>query len=172
MKRKIMLLILGGWLVGTVLVGLMAAENFWIIDRLLQSPSPSLQQDVAQLPSGEARVMLRHLASELNRFWFETWGWIELGLAVVLLAMAFRTLPRPSVLTGLGIMLAITIAMAFYLTPQIIAVGRPLDFVPREPAPPVLAEFGQLHAAYSILDLGKLLVGIWMAVVLVRSDPG
>ncbi len=166
-----MLLILGGWLVGTVLVGAMAAENFWIIDRLLHLPSPSLQHDVAQLPQGEGRVMLRHLASELNRFWFETWGWIEMGLAVVLLAMAFRALPKPSVLLGLGIMLAIAVAMAFYLTPQIIAVGRPLDFVPREPAPPGLAEFGRLHAAYSILDLGKLLIGIWMAVAVVRSGP-
>jgi hypothetical protein len=74
-------------------------------------------------------------------------------------------------LTGLGILLAITIAMAFYLTPQIIAVGRPLDFVPREPAPPALVQFGRLHAAYSILDLGKLLIGIWMAVIFVRSGP-
>ena len=166
-----MLLILGGWLVGTVLVGAMAAENFWIIDRLLLSPSPSLQHDVAQLPQGEARVMLRHLASELNRFWFEVWGWIELGLAVALLTMAFCGLPKPSVLIGLGIMLAIAVAMAFYLTPQIVAIGRPLDFVPREPAPAGLAEFGRLHAAYSILDLGKLLIGIWMAVRFVRSGP-
>jgi hypothetical protein len=166
-----MLLILGSWLVGTVLVGVMAAENFWIIDRLLRSPSPALQRDVVQLPPGEARVLLRHLASELNRFWFETWGWIELALAATLLIMALRTRPRPAVLTGLGILLAITIAMAFYLTPQIIAVGRPLDFVPREPAPPALAKFGRLHAAYSILDLGKLLIGIWMAVIFVRSGP-
>ena len=172
MTRKIMLLILGGWLAGTVLVGAMAAENFWIIDRLLQSPSPSLQHDVAQLPPGEARVMLRHLASELNRFWFEVWGWIELALAVALLAMAFRALPKPSVLISLGIMLAIAVAMAFYLTPQIIAVGRPLDFVPREPTPPSLAEFGRLHAAYSVWDLGKLVIGIWMAVLFVRARPG
>ena len=49
------------------------------------------------------------------------------------------------------------------------AVGRALDFVPREPAPPALPAFGRLHAAYTLLDLAKLLVGVWMAVALVRE---
>jgi hypothetical protein len=60
--------------------------------------------------------------------------------------------------------------MQFYLTPKIVELGRSLDFVPREPPPPGLSQFGWLHAAYSILTLVKLAAGIWVAVALIRSD--
>ncbi|MEK7735069.1 MAG: hypothetical protein AAB329_06470, partial [Pseudomonadota bacterium] len=41
-------------------------------------------------------------------------------------------------------------------------IGRGLDFVSREPPPPDLGRFGALHAAYSVLDVLKLLLGIWL----------
>jgi hypothetical protein len=71
---------------------------------------------------------------------------------------------------GFAVMLVITIAMQLYLVPRIVDVGRTLDFIPRDPAPPQLSTFGILHAAYSALDLIKLLVGFWMAWCLLRSS--
>jgi len=167
-NRGIMALILGGWLLGTILVAGMAAENFWMIDRLVGSDGHrSFHEKVVALPPGEAREMLRYLSSELNRFWFQIWGWAEASFGVALLAMATR-LKHRKLLIGFALMLAVVAVTNFYLTPRIIEVGRALDFVPREPPPPGLAEFGRLHAAYSLLDLAKLLVGFWMAVVLSR----
>jgi hypothetical protein len=163
-----MALLLGSWLLGTILVAGMAAENFWMIDRLVGSDGhPSFHEKVVALPPGEAREMLRYLSSELNRFWFQIWGWAEACFAVALLAMATR-LKHRKLLSGFALMLAAVALTNFYLTPRIIEVGRALDFVPREPPPPSLAEFGRLHAAYSILDLAKLLVGFWMAIALLR----
>ena len=168
--RIVMGVLLGGWLFGTVLVGAVAAENFFMIDRLLNSVESSRQflNDAAQLPPGEARLMLRHLASELNRFYFQAWEWIELVLGGTLLALAALNLKSKKLVIGFVLMVAITLFMRFYLTPGLILVGRLLDFAPRNPPPPGLAYFGLLHATYSTLALVKLFIGIWMAVVLVR----
>jgi len=164
-----MSLLLGGWLLGTLLVAGVAAENFFMIDRLLHSSAhPSFESAVAALPSGEARAMLRYLSSELNRYYFEVWGWMQLGLALPLLAGAFKLRQRKLVI-GFSLMLPLVAVMIFYLTPQIVSIGRSLDFVPREPPPPGLAAFGRLHAAYSFLDLALLLAGGWMAVGLIRN---
>ena len=171
--RTGMSLLLGAWLAGTIVVGFVAAENFWIIDRLLAtSLSPGFHKDVGMLPAGEARAMLRYLVSEQNRFYFVWWGWAEAILGLVLLAMALR-LRRGRLAMGFILMLTITVAMQLYLTPRIVLVGRVLDFVPRDPAPPQLATFGLLHAAYSTLDLVKLMAGFWLAWLLIRwrSEP-
>jgi hypothetical protein len=162
-------LILGGWLVGMIIIGAMAAENFWMIDRLLESPShPRFHEAVAQLPEGQARLMMRYLSSELNRFWFRAWEWVELVFGIALLLLSLGRPRRRSIVIACSLMLAVVLLTAFYLTPEIVDIGRQLDFVPRDPEPPALEQFGRLHAAYSMLDVFKLAVGIWMAVALLR----
>jgi hypothetical protein len=166
--RTAMSLLLGGWLIGTILIAFVAAQNFWVVDRLLAtSLHPAFHKDVGLLPAGEARAMMRYVVSEQNRFYFVMWGWTEAALGLALLAMALR-LKSGRMVLGFALMLAITAAMQLYLTPRIVDVGRALDFVPREPAPPSLRAFGILHAAYSSLDLIKLALGAWMAWLLLR----
>ena len=171
--RTVIAFLLGAWMLGTVLLGGVASENFFMIDRLLDSSSrshPSFQKDAAQLPPGEARVMLRYVSSELNRFYFNVWGWFELGLASLAVLLAVRgSLPRRFTI-GLGLMLMLVAVMTLYVTPRITEVGRGLDFVPRNPAPPSLAQFGVLHAAYSFMDLAKLGIGIWLGALLMRGE--
>jgi hypothetical protein len=164
-------------MLGTVLLGAVASENFFMIDRLLDSSSvsssrshPSFQKDAAQLPPGEARLMLRYVSSELNRFYFNVWGWFELGLASLALLLVVRGSMQSKFTIGFGVMLALVAVMTIYITPRITEVGRALDFVPRNPVPPSLAEFGMLHAAYSFMDLAKLGIGIWLAVDLMRGE--
>ncbi|MBI4463795.1 MAG: hypothetical protein HY647_03725 [Acidobacteria bacterium] len=173
MLRLAMGLILGGWLLGTLMVAGIAAQNFRMVDRLLHSASQTaLQQRTAGIPAGEVRLLLRHLASELNRFYFRAWGWVELVLGAGLLLCAMGGFQDRRLTAGFAVMLGLVAVGAFYLVPRLIEVGRSLDFVPREPVPPALVLFGRLHAAYTGLDIVKLLVGIWMAVVLVRLGPG
>ena len=171
--RTVIAFLLGAWLLGTVLLGGVASENFFMIDRLMDSPSrshPSFQKDAAQLPPGEARVMLRYVSSELNRFYFNVWGWFELGLASLAVLLAVRGSMQTKFTIGLGVILGLVAVMTIYITPRITEVGRGLDFVPRNPAPPSLAEFGMLHAAYSLMDLAKLGIGIWLGALLMRGE--
>src|SRR5262249_38211071 len=113
--------------------------------------------------------MLRYLASEQNRFYFVWWGWAEVVFGIITLILA-ATAKDVRLIAGFAAMLIISLALQLYLTPRIVVVGRALDFVPREPAPPELSTFGMLHAAYSTLDLIKLVVGIWLAWILLRTQ--
>ncbi|MBI2819684.1 MAG: hypothetical protein HYX73_06875 [Acidobacteria bacterium] len=168
--RTAMSFLLGGWLIGTILVGFVAAENFWLIDRLLlTSLHPTFHEDVGMLPAGEARAMLRYLASEQNRFFFVWWGWAEAVLGIVLLLMAARS-SSGRLLLGFALMLALVAVSQLYLTPRIVEVGRSLDFVPREPPPPNLRSFSLLHAVYSAIDLIKLAIGGWMTWLLLKQS--
>lgn len=171
--RALMAFLLGSLLVGIILIGFVAAENFFVVDRLLEAPASTrfreeLQQRLAPLPDGDARVVLRYLSSELNRFYFRVWGGAEVLLGAVLLGLAARSGNDRTLTIGAGVMLALSLLMTFYLTPQLVDVGRAIDFVPRDPPPPELRQFGMLHGAYSVLDLAKLLLGIWLTVRLVR----
>ena len=44
----------------------------------------------------------------------------------------------------------------------LVSRGRSLDFVPRDPAPQGMQRFWVLHAAYTSLEMIKLLVGVWV----------
>lgn len=176
--RITLALLLGAWLMGTLLLAGVASENFFIIDRLLNSSAsssfsshPAFQKDVAQLPPGEARITLRYVSSEMNRLYFVVWGWIELVIAVLVLALAMESVRRMKFTIVFSLMLLAVAVMVFYITPEITQVGRALDYVPRDPKPPELAHFGMLHGLYSVLDLLKLVLGFWMAAALVRLPP-
>ncbi len=172
MKRDIALLLIGGWLLGIAAMAAVAMQNFYTIDRLLEAmPNATFAQGVQVLEidrEGAAREFLRYLSSELNRLFFMGWGIAEtvIGVAVFGLLWGF---PQKRVRWAALAMLALTAVLTFVVTPPIVGVGRMLDFVPRDPPPPELATFGLLHAAYSIVDGVKLVLGMAMAFWIVRE---
>ena len=50
-----------------------------------------------------------------------------------------------------------------------LSLGRSLDFVPRDPAPPGMQKFWILHAAYTSLEMVKLLVAVVVTWWITRS---
>jgi len=169
MKQRWALVLMGAWLMGTVCTSVVATENFYTIDRLLAgSPNRSFTTAVQQLGQPQARDLLRYLSSELNRLYFRLWNGAQLVLAVLVLWLMVGSprqdpvAARPAI-QGVIAMLAIVVLMLVWLTPSIVSLGRSLDFVPRDPAPPGMQRFWILHAAYTSLEMIKLLVGVWVA---------
>ena len=166
MKQRWALVIMGAWLMGTVCTSVVATENFYTIDRLLAgSPNGSFTSAVQQLGRPQARDVLRYLSSELNRLYFQMWNVAQLALGVLVLWLVIGPAREGpvrvrSAAAGVIAMLAITVAMLVWLTPAIVTLGRSLDFVPRDPAPPGMQRFWVLHAAYTSLEMLKLVVGI------------
>ncbi len=70
---------------------------------------------------------------------------------------------------GVLMMLGVVLLMLVYLTPSIVTLGRSLDFVPRDPAPPGMSRFWVFHAAYTSLEMLKLLVGAVVTIALARQ---
>ena len=68
MKTRWALFVMGAWTMGSICMSVVATENFYTIDRLLQTSSQE-RSCMAAVRSSEhaARDLLRYLSSELNR---------------------------------------------------------------------------------------------------------
>lgn len=158
---------------GSVFMDLIAVQNFRSVDRFLGDPGITAVQDVHTLGKAETRVLLRHLAGEQNRFYFEQWEWIELGLGLCfLLILVFGNRPpKVSILLCLA-MLAIVLAQRAALTPQIGKLGRALDFVATPPTDAQTKMFWMLHGIYSGVELLKIGLGFAIAgLMVIRRQP-
>jgi hypothetical protein len=192
MKQRWALVVMGAWLMGSICTSIVATENFYTVDRLLAASSnAAFTAMVQKLGSPAARELLRYLSSELNRLYFQMWNVAQLVLGVAMLwLLAGSGEQDPAYVLGsdrdtthvrragpfglagkaVMVMLAIVVLMLAYLTPAIVSLGRDLDFVPREPAPPGMSRFWVLHAAYTSLEMIKLLLGAVVAFWIVRSS--
>ena len=167
-KRQWALVLLGAWMAGTICVSVVATQNFYTIDRLLAArANPAFAAVVDRQGATESRDFLRYLSSELNRLYFQLWNvaQIVIGGAVLWLIAGSAKAVRWGVL----MMLAVVLLMLVYLTPAIVTLGRSLDFVPRDPAPPGMSRFWVFHAAYTSLEMLKLLVGAGVTFALARQ---
>jgi len=163
--------LLGAWMAGSIAMATVATQNFATVDRLLtSSPSAPFREYVGQLQAPHGREVLRYLSSELNRLYFQRWNEAQLvlGLLCVGLLSGDHRVSRAR-LVVLG-MLAIVVSMTVWLAPSITELGRVIDFMPRTPPPPEVARFGLFHAAYSSLEIVKLLMGMALAITLIRMD--
>ena len=74
----------------TLLMWLVATANFRTADRVLNRPTPEAAPVLLSLPDAARRPVLRHLASELNRWLFRLWGALQMVLGAAVLALLLR----------------------------------------------------------------------------------
>lgn len=164
-NQIIAIAVLGIWIGITLFMWFAAGRSFATVERVLLSQNPRYVKITKSLTPTDTRELLRNLASEINRTFFSAYGWAQLILGITLLFLLLRQTPRDSTALAItGSMLAIVLILTLVVTPQIIALGRSIDFVPRNPPPPEMGRFGMLHGAYTGLDGIKLLAGVAMLV--------
>lgn len=169
MKTRWALVVMGAWTMGSICMSIVATENFYTIDRLLETTTKAeFDTAVQKLGHGPARDLLRYLSSELNRLYFQMWNIAQLALGMLALWSAGRA---RRIRWGILTMIGIVVLMLAYLTPQIVSLGRSLDFVPRDPAPAGMQRFWILHAAYTSLEMLKLVVGLAVTWWIASSRP-
>ena len=163
---------LGVWLGGTILVSVVAAQNFYTIDRLLaESSNATFTSLVERIGRTDARDVLRYLSSELNRLYFQLWNVTQFVIGTLVFWLLSGNRSVANARWGVVAMLGLVVFMIVWLTPQIVSLGRGLDFVPRDPAPPSLGRFGMFHGLYLILEALKLAIGIVVVYWIGRSRP-
>jgi hypothetical protein len=175
--RRFACLIAGAWLAASLFMAYVATQNFASVDRLLAQPAAQAGEHIRTLGAENARALLRYQVSEQNRWYFEHWETMQLALALVFLATLAGSGTRGWVLLAAALMLAIVVGQKFYLTPQIVSLGRLIDFVPIAPQTPERARFWSLHGAYSSTEVLKWLLGLAVSGKLVlegrrRSGAG
>lgn len=162
--------VLGAWLGASLLMWFVAAGSFSTVDRVLRRAPPEFAQSIAPMGVRQARLALRYLASEINRTCFRAYGWSQLVLGVALVLLLVRQSPRETAsLVMAGLMLGLVLLLTLGVMPEIVRLGRSLDFVPRSPPPPEMNRFQMLHTAYTILDAAKVLIGAGLLVRLLTS---
>jgi len=160
------------WLSGSVFISVIATQNFYTIDRLIdKSPNDVFRVVVETMENPQARDLLRYLSSELNRLYFQYWNLAQLPVGIIALRLV-SSIPRSRLATwGIVAMLCVVLFLMVFITPPILSIGRGLDFVPRIPPPPELRTFGLLHAAYSALTVVNVVLGVLVTLWLQKEHP-
>ena len=156
-----------------ILTDCIAIQNFQSVNRFLADPGLAAIQDIHTLGPDKTRVLLRHLAGEQNRFYFEQWEWVQLALGTsLLLLLVFGNRPPKVAILLTLIMLLIVLVQRAGLTPQITRLGRVLDYIPPATSSPDRTLFWTLHNAYSAMEIAKLALGFFVAgSLMVRRNP-
>jgi hypothetical protein len=166
-------LLIGAWLAGSLFMDVTAIVNFRSVDRFLADPGIPSAQLIYGGGHDNTRVLLRRAAGEANGWLFEQWEWIQLvtGL-VLLLVFLFGDRPPKIPMALCLLMIAVVLVERFALTPNILRLGRIIDFLPADPKLPDRMTFGAYHGTYSILDVVKIMFGFAVAgILIVRRKP-
>jgi hypothetical protein len=146
--------VLGVWLGGSLILGAVVAYNFSGIDDLFER-NPRLQEPAGFSPGDvnakKTSVLWVH-SSELNRVFFEVWNRAQLVLGALSVGLALWSRGSRLAVVLLVVASALVAVTHWTLEPQIVELGRQLDFMPRDPPPPVLNEFQRYHGAYFMAE--------------------
>jgi hypothetical protein len=159
--RRFACFLLGVWLAGSCFMAVVATQNFRSVDRLLDLPAPVAAQEIKVMGRSLARMFLRYQVSEQNRWYFETWESLQIGLGLIFfLLLLFGSTESKFSLTLALLMLLMVVCQRAFLTPTMTFFGRAIDFVPETTPSTERTRFWVLHTAYTGLELAKCGLGL------------
>ncbi len=165
--RRFSVLILGVWVGLSLAMFFVATQNFVSVDRILEAPAEGAAKILDRLGPGQARALLRHQAAELNRFYFDSYGLVQVLLSALLAVALLFAAQRNRVILGIGAALFLLVCFQkAYLTPEITALGRSFDFGAPGTVFPTRTRFRNFHMAFNITEIAKtvllLIIGVKM----------
>ena len=165
---RLLLCLLGSWIVLTITMGFLASGNFRVLD---PARLRNADEVFREIPAGqERRQDLRYAASELNRYYFRIYSAVHLVIAAAALALHGWSRQRSRWITlGLAACTVTAVLYLVWLTPALVDLGRAIDFMPRDPEPPQVVGFYRLHRLDVALELTKLVVLASITVGLIRQ---
>lgn len=126
--RRFSTLLIGMWLAGAAFMAWMSFHNPRV-DDLMKQGNAKAQHEYQNADRARARTLLAHQAAELNRYYTSNWELVQLALGVVLAVnLLFATNGNKLVMTLCMAAIAITAIQYITFTPQIIEIGRGVDF--------------------------------------------
>lgn len=162
-SRRFACFLLGIWLGCELLLGWAAMANSRSANRALAGANARAAAQLRQLGPGLGPA-LRYQAEEQTRGLLEDWGTAQVALGgFLLLFLLFATEARQDALALALLMLALSAGEWVFLTPELVTLGRRLDFVAAGAEIPErikLARFGNIYLGIEAL---KWAAGLWLA---------
>ena len=150
---------MGAWLAGMVFMLVLPARNLASVDELLQTPSPQAAELLEKVEEADARPLLIHYASELNRWLVRNWERVQLGLGLALLLCLFFGVEGKRFTMVLCLLMLATVAfLHWFLTPEIEKLAAAVDFA--APDAPSVARDRLRSLRGRLLDRGRHEAGL------------
>jgi hypothetical protein len=152
------------WLGGCLLMAWVAMDSFRSVDRVLLQPDPAAAIQLKALAPGSARMLFRYQVAEQNRATFQNWEMIQIALGIaffLFLLLGTKEGKFPMILVL--VMLGLVMVQRFLLTPELIGLGRNLDFAPASAALGEREKFRVVHGAYTGFEISKWVAGLMLA---------
>ncbi|MGH9663472.1 MAG: hypothetical protein ACRD9L_03495 [Bryobacteraceae bacterium] len=147
-------------MLGCILLMFVGSENFREVERLMRAPNPRAGKTIGTLGYDAARDLLRYEAAEENRFDVPVWEWTQilLGLALLLAVFVGTRGNKLAMLTCVAMSAAVWL-QRLVLTPQLIDLGRSIDFTPLDSMTAQRDQYWMVHQSYLAVEAVKLLLG-------------
>jgi len=156
--RRFSTFLIGIWVAGLVLLFWISRHNLQV-DQLMKGGGPKAQNEYQIAEWKRAHTLLLHQASELNRHYSYNWELAQLALGVVLAVnLLFATNGNRLMMTLCVSLLALTAIQHTTFTPQMIELGRGIDFALPDEMFDERRTLRGFQSYYLWLDVVKLLV--------------
>jgi hypothetical protein len=170
-RYRIAAFLTGCLILGSLFMIFVATQNFGTVDRVLAAPPHEATQMFQTLGPENARLLLRYLAGEENRLFFTSWELAQIALGALLTVILLLAI-KSRLLAGLaGAMLILALFQHFRVTPEMIALGRLVDFGGGSGSA-AYSQFWRLHGLYGGLEVVKLVLLAVVAGVLLFGRSG
>lgn len=164
-QHRMAAFLLGCLILGSAFMIFVATQNFATVDRVLAAPPHEATQMFQTLGPENARLLLRYLVGEENQLFFTSWELAQIALAALLTAIFLLGIKSRSLAGMAGAMLIVALFQHFRVTPEMIALGRMVDFGGGAGSA-AYSQFWRLHGLYGVLEVVKLALLIVAACVL------
>ena len=173
-SRRISVFLLGLWLGCLLFMGWVATHNLRSVEPILKQSDRQLQREVKDIGYDRVKTLLRFEAAELNRFYFYNWEWIQMILGLITLVVLFDATngSRLTLVLMAGVMLLLLV-QHFLVEPEVLELGRGLDFAASDQMLDERRAFRTYHAYYSSIEVMKFLTLSFIAVrMLMHGSSG
>jgi hypothetical protein len=153
------------WFAGGVLMQWISTESTRSVDRLFDQPNPTATLQFKILGPAATRQLLQYQVAEQNRFFVEGWGTAQLILGCFFFFYLLFGTREDKFSLLLSLLMVVGVgAQRFFLTPEINAFGRLLDFANPDAYVPGRRGLPIVQSAYNAVELTKLGLGVLLTV--------
>ena len=151
--------LLGAWIGCCIFMDLLALQNLRLVNGVVNSATPPAAAMIQKLEPEQARLLLRYFAAEQYRYYFSTWGWIQIPGALLLAGVLYFAAEKramPQILCGLMLVLVL---FQLAIHPELEFRGREADFPPGSQTLGTQARVWALAEVWIGAESVKLLIG-------------
>src|SRR5208282_198646 len=112
--------ILGAWIASTLCMWFAATRSFATVERVMKGGQPEFVEITKPLGEASTRMVVRHMASEINRTLFRGYGALQLLFGAILFLLVLRQSPRHTLdISLVATMLLLSVVLTLVITPMV-----------------------------------------------------